>query len=421
MGEGTFVNPSVIKQQARAKATRQVRVGTDWILIGTVIGLTLFGLLMVFSAGTKFAMDSDYPPDYFLKRQMIWAVIGMAGIFVISRFNYRYYKRLTVLMMAGTIVLLVIVAAFIGDTTYGSNRSVFEGSVRPSELAKLVTIIYVSVWLNSKRDVLNDITLGLFPLATILGITAALILWQPDLSAAITVMILGGILFFLSGAEWRQIVLTIAITTLVGWIVINVYPTGIKRIQDYLAGLQNPLNASYHVQRSLEAVINGGLLGVGIGHGSTKFTGLPVAITDSIFAVIAEETGLIGSGLIILAYIIVLWRGLDIARRAADPLGSLLASGISIWIMVEAMLNIAVMVNLLPHAGNGLPFISYGGSSLVMSLAGIGILLNIARTSDGAETKQGGNTFGSVIDLRWRDRRGRVSRAGRPTGTRQIR
>jgi cell division protein FtsW len=201
--------------------------------------------------------------------------------------------------------------------------------------------------------------------------------------------------------------------------IVNVYSTGMQRVQDYWAGLHNPLDASYHVQRSLEAIINGGVFGVGIAHGSTKFTGLPVAPTDSIFAVIAEEVGLLGSGAVILAFIVLLWRGLHIANRAPDDFGSLLASGISIWIMIEALLNMAVMVNLLPQAGNALPFISYGGSNLTITLAGIGILMNIARQSGDEKPSQGGNAFGAVVDLRWRDRRRSVSRSGRMPGIKQ--
>jgi cell division protein FtsW len=173
------------------------------------------------------------------------------------------------------------------------------------------------------------------------------------------------------------------------------------------------------VLRSLEAIIYGGLFGVGIGHSSVKSTGLPVAPTDSIFVVVAEELGLIGSGLLILAYIVLLWRGLSIARRAPDQLGSLLASGITIWIVIEALINMAVMVNLLPHAGNALPFISYGGSNLTVTLAAVGILMNISRLSSKQETTKGGGTFGAVVDLRWRDRRRRVSRSGRSSDTRR--
>jgi cell division protein FtsW len=402
---------------------RAMRAGIDWILVGTVIGLVLFGLIMVYSAGPKFAILQGLTPEYFLQRQVLWAALGLVVMFVGSRINYHLLRRFTVLMMLITLGLLVIVAIS-GVDTLGARRSAIGGSVRPSELAKLVTIIYVSVWLYSKREVLNDISLGLLPLMGILGITGGLILIQPDLSAAITIIMLGGILFFLAGGEWRQIALVVVVSLLVGWVVVNVYPTGIKRIADYMTALRDPEMSSQHVLHSLIAVINGRLFGVGLGLGSTKFTGLPVAPTDSIFAVISEELGLFGAGVVIVAYLVILWRGLLIAGRASDRLGSLLASGVTIWIVIEAMLNMAVMVGLLPHAGNGLPFVSYGGTSLLVSLAGIGILLNVARVADTSSEKNrmsGGNAFGAVVDLRWRDRGRRVSRSGRPASTWQSR
>jgi cell division protein FtsW len=413
MGTSSYVNQAFVRPKMTQKHPK-----TDWILIGVALGLTLFGLLMVHSAGPKFAMAIDLPYDFFLKRQALWAGVGLIGVLILSRFPYQYYKRLTVLMLAITLIGLIL-TSIIADRTYGANRSLFLGSIRPSELAKLVTIIYVAVWLNAKREVLNDMLMGLFPLMAILGITGGLIMSQPDFSAAITVIIMGGILFFLAGAPWRQIIMTMAVTSIIGWMIVNVYSTGMQRVQEYWAGLHNPLDASYHVQRSLEAIINGGVFGVGIAHGSTKFTGLPVAPTDSIFAVIAEEVGLLGSGAVILAFIVLLWRGLHIANQTEDEFGSLLASGITIWIMIEALLNMAVMVNLLPQAGNALPFISYGGSNLTITLAGIGILLNIARQSGQGKPSQGGSAFGAVVDLRWRDRRRGVSRSSRMPGTKQ--
>lgn len=423
MGESINVNTQNIpagaapaKAQARL---RSARIGVDWLLVGTVFGLILFGLIMVYSAGPKFAMAQGLSSDYFLQRQFMWVGVGVVAMFAISRFDYHWLRRLTVLIMLGTLGLLAAVAV-IGDTTLGANRSLFTGSIRPSELAKLVTIIYVSVWLYAKREVLNDIFLGLVPLMFILGITGGLIFIQPDISAAITIIMLGGILFFLAGGEWRQIGLVIVVSLMIGWLVVNVHPTGIKRVADYLAGLRDPLNASYHVQHSLIAVINGGVFGVGIGHGTTKFTGLPVAPTDSIFAVIVEELGLLGAGAVILAYLVILWRGLLIAMKASDQLGMLLASGVTIWIVIEAMINMAVMVNLLPHAGNGLPLVSYGGTSLVVTMAGLGILMNVARNSE-KKRANGGLPFGTVVDLRWRNRGGRVSRSGRPADTWQSR
>jgi len=415
MGTTTFVEQSAWRGAERQ--LRTVRQGLDFILIGVVVALTLFGLLMVYSAGPKFASYINKPADYFLIRQLMWAGVGALAIILTSLVNYHFYQKITVLMMIGTLGALGVVM-LLGQVTLGSVRSILEGSIRPSELAKLVTIIYVSVWLFSKREVLNDITLGLIPLGLILGIMAVLIFLQPDLSAAMTVLIIGGLLFFLAGGEWRQIVIVIAIAVFVGWIAINVYSTGRQRVTDYLTGLQNPLDASYHVRRSLEAIINGGLFGVGIGHSSTKFTGLPVAHTDSIFAIIAEEVGMVGVFALICAYLTILWRGLVIAKNAPDNLGRTLAAGITIWIVLEAFINMAVMVNLLPHAGNALPFISYGGSSLLVTLAGVGIVLNIGRMTEKSK-QQGGNTFASVVNLRGRDRRGSVPRSVRSKSARE--
>ena len=420
MGESSFVNKKSMAAPA-ARPRRVERAGIDWPLLAVTIALTLFGLLMIYSASPKFVqltVEGEADGSYYMVRQSGWLFVSLIAMFVASRFPYRLFQRFTVLMMGVTIVLLIVVAA-LQDTTFGSNRSVLGGSIRPSELAKLVILIYVSVWLNAKREVLNDIFLGLFPLIAILGITAGLILLQPDISAAITIVVLGGVMFFLAGGAWRQIGITIATAILFGWIVVNVFPTGITRITTYLTGLNNPLQAHYHVQRSLEAIVSGGFFGVGIGHGSTKFTGLPVPTTDSIFAVITEEMGLLGAGLVILGYIFLLWRGLAIANRAPDKLGSLLASGITVWIVIEAMLNMAVMVNLLPQAGNALPLISYGGSSLLITMVAIGILMNIAQTKGESKSKQGGGTFGAVVDMRWRDRRRGVSRSGNLSGPRQ--
>jgi cell division protein FtsW len=202
------------------------------------------------------------------------------------------------------------------------------------------------------------------------------------------------------------------VAVLVGWLVVMVNRTGGERVASYLVGLKDPTNASYHVQRSLEAFVNGGWFGVGIGNARTKLTGLPVPPTDSIFAVVGEETGVLGSATLVVLYVVLMWRGLGIARRAPDQLGTLLAAGLSLWISMEALVNMAVMLNLLPFAGNALPFVSAGGSNLVVSLAAIGILMNISRLSVRVKEKEG-RSFIAVVDLRGRNRRRRVSRSRR--------
>jgi len=216
-------------------------------------------------------------------------------------------------------------------------------------------------------------------------------------------------MFFLAGVDWKQVLIIVVIAAAATWLLVTIMPTGKARLEPYLAGLRNPIDASYHVQRSLESIVRGGVFGVGIGRGATKFTGLPVAHTDSIFAVIAEETGLLGAAGVIGLYLIVLWRGLTIANRAPDLLGKLLAAGCTLWILLEATINMAVMVNLLPFAGNALPFISAGGSSLTMCLAAVGLIMNVARVTNRASTQQQGRSFSAVVDMRRRNGRRSVS------------
>jgi cell division protein FtsW len=230
----------------------------------------------------------------------------------------------------------------------------------------------------------------------------------------VTVMVLGGRVFFLAGGDLKQIIIMLLIAVVVGSGVVLLSPTGSERIHDYWAGLKDPIDGSYHVRRAFEAFVNGGWFGVGIGNSVTKFTGLPFPHTDSIFAVVGEETGVIGTVFLVLFYALFLWRGLLIARSAPDQLGALLAAGLSIWIALEAFVNMAVMVNLLPFAGNALPFISAGGSNLTVTLAAVGTLLGISRLS-GEKRERNGRPYNAVVNLRGRDRRRRVS------GTRRSR
>ena len=329
MGEGSFVNAA--KPAPTSTAQRPLRLSIDVPLLLVVITLLVFGLLMVYSASWDFSLMMGQQPTYIFFRQVRWAVIGAAVAIALAWIDYRRLRRLLIPMMGGTIALLIVVL-WVNEMRYGATRSIFGGSIQPSELAKLATIIYLSFWLASKQDQLNNVSFGLVPMGAILGFTGGLVLLQPDLSATATIFFMGAILFFLAGGEWRQILFVFVAALIAGYIVIQISATGQARLGSYLDGLRDPIQASYHVRRSLEAVVKGGWFGVGIGRAETKFTGLPVAPTDSIYAVIAEETGLIGAAFVVLLYVILLWRGLTIAHRAPDKLGSLLAGGLTIWI-----------------------------------------------------------------------------------------
>lgn len=408
-GQAPDANPAVVRQP------HPLRFGVDVSLLLSVVTLVVIGLLMVFSASWKYAVQEKEPVTFILFSQLMWVVLGGVAALAASFFDYHRYRKLAVPIMAVTIFLLLLVQIF-QDERNGAVRSLFGGSVRPSELAKLAIVIYLAFWLYSKREVLNKITFGLLPMMMIIGILSGLILLQPDLSAVVTIFILGGLMFFLAKGELRQIIMVIVIAGVVGYLLVTVFPSGRARLGEYLDGLQDPSRASYHIRRSIGAVVDGGLFGVGIGNAESKYTGLPFAWTDSIFAVIVEELGLVGATVIIGLYGVFLWRGLKIAAEAPDMLGRLLAGGLTIWIAIEALINMSVMLNLLPSAGNALPLISAGGSSMTMTLLAIGIIINVGRMSHRQQNGEG-RTFGAVVDLRRRDGRRRVSRSVRSAGS----
>ncbi len=410
MGAGTFVNDRTSLPRSAAR-----RRGVDVPLLLAVVALLVFGLVMLYSASFDFSFKEYGTATYMFNRQARWLGLGVLLAFALSFFDYHRWRKMVLLAMLGVIALLVTVL-IVNEIRLGASRTLLNGSYQPSELAKLVTVIYLSVWLYAKRQFLHDVTIGLIPLGVILGIIGGLIYLQPDLSAVGTVLILGGLLFFLAGADIRQIVLLLILAVVMAWIVVQFSETGQDRVDKFIAGLQDPTNASYHVRRSFEAIIKGGVFGVGVGQADTKLTGLPFAPTDSIFAVVAEELGLFGAFILMCLYGALVWRGLVIARRAPDMLGTLLASGMAFWIGIEALINMSVMVGLMPFAGNALPFISAGGSNLVSTLCAIGIMLNISRQSgDHARLEEDEwRSFGAVVDLRRRNGRRSVSRARRP-------
>jgi len=243
MGARTFVN-----DRLAFSPTRTLARGMDIPLLLTVVALIVFGLIMLYSASFDFSYEEYGSSTYMFTRQVKWLMVGLAVALVLSLFDYHNWRKIVVFAMLGTISLLAIVL-FVNEIRLGASRTLYEGSYQPSEIAKLVTFIYLSVWLYAKRQVLHDISLGLIPLGVILGIIGGLIYLQPDLSAVGTVLVLGGLLFFLAGADIKQIVFLLILAVLMAWIVVQFSETGQDRVDSFLAGLQDPTHASYHVQR----------------------------------------------------------------------------------------------------------------------------------------------------------------------------
>lgn len=382
-------------------------------LLVAVVALVVFGLAMLYSASWDFSYAAFGDKMYLFNRQVMWLGLGLTAATVLAFFDYHHWRRLVVPAMAVTVLLLLVVLVM-SEVRFNAKRAVLDGSVQPSELAKLVSILYLAVWLYAKRQMLQDLSFGLIPLGVILGVVGGLIYQQPDLSAAATVLMLGGLLFFLAGGDIKQITVLLIIAVVAAWLVVSVSLTGQERVTDFVAGIKDPLQASYHVRRSFEAIVNGGWFGMGIGNSLSKVTGLPVPPTDSIFAVVVEELGWFGGVSLVGLYGFLVWRGLVIARRAPDMLGTLLASGLVMWIGLEALINMAVMVGLLPFAGNALPFVSSGGSNLVTTLAALGILFNISRQAGEATvTDEEWRSYSAVANLRWGNGRRSISRSRR--------
>jgi cell division protein FtsW len=408
MGERTFVT----KRTDKANLKRSLKLPFDVPMLLIVIVILVFGLLMVYSASWDYSLAMGKGPTYMFGRQILWVFLGIGTAVIASLVDYHLYRKILVPMWFGTLILLLAVLIVNAQQGALDSRNLISGSIQPSELAKAVIIIYLSFWLFRRLDSINDVQIAYLPLVAILGITFGLILLQPDLSAALTVLLLGVILFYLAGGDWKVILIVIIAVLVIGVPLMLLYPTGKERISSYLTSLNNPLESSYHIQRSLEAVVKGGWFGVGIGQADTKFTGLPLAPTDSIFAIVAEETGIIGGAFIAVLYILMVWRGLVIAKNAPDELGSLLAFGLTAWIGIEAMMNMAVIVGLFPFTGNALPLISAGGSSLVVTLTSIGIILNISRASASKKPSER-RPHHAAVDLRRRNGRRSVSRDDR--------
>jgi cell division protein FtsW len=377
----------------------------DWMLL-LVVGVLLgFGLMMVYSTTFDWSYREFSSPTTIFFNQVRSLAIGLVIMFVISRIDYHVWKPFAVPLL-GAIVLALIVVLLFGSRTFNSIRGLVDGSYNPAEAAKLVIILYLAVWLTSKKERINDITYGLIPYAVVVGVLAGLVLLQPDISATFTIVLVGATMFFLSGADLLHIAAGAGVSGILGYGIVMTSTTARARISDYLTGLTNLTETSWHVQQAIIAFINGGFFGRGLGESHQKFQALPTPHTDSIFAVVGEELGLAGCLVLLFLFALLIWRGARIAANAKDELGSVIAAGITSWLAFEVIINIGVMVAALPFAGNALPCISYGGSSLVVALAAVGLLLSISRHDPDASIPR---KTRAAFDYSRRDGRPRIS------------
>lgn len=388
---------------------------TDWGLLTIVMILLGLGMVMVFSASFAKGTIELNNPFYYISRQVIWCVIGLFAMVFASRVPYRTWERWSVVLMALALLALMAVVIF-GSERFNATRTFFGGSVQPSEPAKIIIVMYVSAWLASKGERIRDVRVGLLPFSVLMGAVAVLIVAQPNISTAILIVATASIMFFIAGAEMRQLLFVGAGAGATFWLVIKYSTYANSRVQKFMDSLWDPLQSDeYQVQQAIEALVRGGLFGKGLGNGHAQLPNyLPVSWSDNIFAVIGEEMGMIGALLVIFLFAMLAYFGLRTALRAPDNFGMLLATGITASLTLQALLNMAVIVAAAPPTGVTLPFISYGGSSLVTALGAIGILLNISRhAGEGKPSAVLGNRAYARFDFGWRNRGTRLSGTGR--------
>jgi cell division protein FtsW len=367
------------RKPGTATPIRPSQVGLDRVLVGTALALTAFGMVMVFSSGAVFAAKKYGDATYFLKREVVYAILGLGAFSLATRIDYGVYRRLAYPLLFASIVSLVVVLKM-GSRAGGAVRWFRLGplSFQPSELAKLALCVYLAALLARKAEKVRVFSVGFLPPLLVTGLMMGLLLKQPDLGTA---AIFGAValgLLFIAGTRTSYLILAVLVAAPVGWKFIVSTPFRMRRMLAFLDPWAFRRDVGYQITESLISVGSGGLTGLGLGDGRQKLFFLPEAHTDFILSIVGEELGLVGILFVVAGFTLLVWRGLRAALRARDVFGAYLAFGISAMFGLQALVNIGVVLGSLPTKGLPLPFISYGGTSLVMSLYSAGVLANIS-------------------------------------------
>ena len=350
-----------------------------WLLI-SVLALLCIGNVMVYSASSYAAARYQGDASYYFQRELMWTILGLIAMLVTIRVDYRQWRRISLVGMLIILPLLVIVLIF-GVNVYGASRWIAVGSFfsfQPSELTKLVLALYIADWLARKGKQVSTFLYGLTPFVILVGIVLGLVLLENDLGSAIIIAGFATAMFFTAGANIMQFLLAIACGGLI-FLKEALSSYRYYRVADFLHPFKDIMGINLQLYQALLALGSGGWFGLGLGASRQKTGYLPFPYTDSIFPVIGEELGFIGCALIVILFLFLAFRGFRLARRTPDLYGALLATGITTWLILQAMINIGANTGTIPYTGVPLPFISFGGSSLVVSLAAVGVLLNISR------------------------------------------
>ena len=357
------------------------KLKSDKLLFIATLLLVCTGVVMVYSASAVMAMERFHQPYLFLVKQLAWALMGLAVLPIVMRVDYRNYRQPTVIWTALGVAAIALVAVLFGPRVNGATRWLGLGplGVQPSELAKIAIIIFMAALLERRMERINDLGYSLLPIAIVLGAVVALILLEPDLGTAVCVVVIAAVMVFSAGVSYRYVagVFLAALPALYFVIATSEYRR--RRVLAFLDPWADPLGDGWQMIQSMIAVGTGGVFGRGLMGGVQKLFYLPEPHNDFIYSVIGEELGLLGTTLVLACFCIITWRGLRTAVRAPDRFGAFLAIGLTTMVAFQAFFNISVVLGLLPPKGIPLPFVSAGGSSLLINLMGMGILLNVSQ------------------------------------------
>lgn len=359
---------------------------TSTKLLYALFALLFFGLIMIASAGISYSHARFGDSYYFFKHQLFFGVIpGLVILYVVQKINYTFWKKISFpLFIASLIFLVLVFVPGFGSRIYGASRWMKLGpfSFQPSEMLKLSIILYLAAWLESRAEKVKDFYEGLLPFGAVVGLVSFLLVKQPDIGTLGIVIAISLSIFFVSGAKMNHMGI-IGMTGVAALIVlVKMEAYRMSRFLVFMHPELDPRGIGYQINQALLAIGSGGFWGVGLGHSLQKFNYLPEPVGDSIFAIIGEELGFIGCVILVSLFVYVAILGLRIAKNAPDRFSKLTAVGIVTWIIFQAFVNMAAISGIMPLTGVPLPFISYGGTSIIFLLVGVGILLNIAKYSE---------------------------------------
>ncbi len=357
------------------------KLKSDKLLFTATLLLVCISVVMVYSASAVMAMESKQAPYYYLFKQAAWALLGLCFVPIVMRIDYRNYRQPVVIWTMLGVVCAALVAVLFGRPVNGASRWLGLGplGVQPSELAKIAVILCTAALLEKRMERIDDVGYSLAPIGATVGLIVVLILAEPDLGTAVAVLMICAVMVFAAGLNYAYLAALLLTALPAGYVLVATSEYRMKRVQSFLNPYSDPLGDGYQMIQSMIAVGTGGITGRGLMNGVQKLFFLPEPHNDFIYSVISEELGLIGATVVLACFSVIIWRGLLAAMRAPDRFGAFLAIGLTTMIGFQAFFNISVVLGLAPTKGIPLPFVSAGGSSLLINMIGMAVLLNVSQ------------------------------------------